>query len=74
MLETNQEPGFMTVEDVMKILQVKEAKAYEIIRALNKELRSMGYVTIRGRVDANYFRKKMFYAGHKEVKYGSLQR
>lgn len=61
MFDTIQETGFLTPEDVMSILQVKKAKAYDIIRALNKELSSMGYITIRGRVDANYFRKKMFY-------------
>ena len=61
MFDTIHDRGFMTVEDVMNVLQVKKAKAYDIIRALNKELSSMGYVTIRGRVDANYFRKKMFY-------------
>lgn len=63
MFDTIHDRGFMTVEDVMNVLQVKKAKAYDIIRALNKELSSMGYVTIRGRVDANYFRKKMFYTG-----------
>ena len=29
---------FYTVKDVMRILQVKEAKAYKIIRKLNEEL------------------------------------
>lgn len=53
--------GFLTVEEVMDILQVKQSKAYQIIRQLNKELSAMGLITVPGRVDANYFRKKLFY-------------
>lgn len=53
--------GFLTAEDVMKILQVKQSKAYQIIRQLNKELSGMGLITVPGRVDVNYFRKKLFY-------------
>ena len=49
--------GFLTAEEVMDILQ----KAYQIIRQLNKELSEMGLITVPGRVDANYFRKKLFY-------------
>ena len=30
--------GFLTAEEVMDILQVKQSKAYQIIRQLNKEL------------------------------------
>ena len=51
--------GFLTAEEVMDILQVKQSKAYQIIRQLNKELSGMGLITVR--VDANYFKKKLFY-------------
>ena len=34
---------------------------YQIIRQLNKELSGMGLITVPGRVDANYFKKKLFY-------------
>ena len=53
--------GFLTAEEVMDILQVKQSKAYQIIRQLNKELSGMGLITVPGRVDANYFKKKLFY-------------
>ena len=53
--------GFLTAEEVMDILQIKQSKAYQIIRQLNKELSEMGLITVPGRVDANYFRKKLFY-------------
>ena len=29
--------GFLTAEEVMDILQIKQSKAYQIIRQLNKE-------------------------------------
>ena len=53
--------GFLTAEEVMDILQVKQSKAYQIIRQLNKELSGMGLITVPGRVYANYFKKKLFY-------------
>ena len=53
--------GFLTAEEVMDILQVKQSKAYQIIRQLNKELSGMGLITVPGRVHANYFKKKLFY-------------
>ena len=53
--------GFLTAEEVMDILQIKQSKAYQIIRQLNKELSGMGLITVPGRVDANYLRKKLFY-------------
>ena len=53
--------GFLTAEEVMDILQIKQSKAYQIIRQLNKELSEMGLITVPGRVDANYFRKKVVY-------------
>ena len=53
--------GFLTAEEVMDILQVKQSKAYQIIRQLNKELSGMGLITVPGPVDAHYFKKKLFY-------------
>ena len=53
--------GFLTAEEIMDILQVKQSKAYQIIRQLNKELSGMGLITVPGRVDANYFKKNLFY-------------
>ena len=41
---------FYTVKDVMRILQVKEAKAYKIIRKLNEELEQRGYIVVSGKV------------------------
>lgn len=53
---------FMTVEQVAKELAVSESYAYKVIRELNAELKKQGYVTIRGRINANYFKKKLCYS------------
>ena len=53
---------FMTVEQVAKELDVSESYAYKVIRELNAELKKQGYVTIRGRINANYFKKKLCYS------------
>lgn len=37
---------FITAEEVQQILSVSRSKSYQIIRDLNKELKSMGYHTI----------------------------
>jgi len=50
------------VEDVMEILGIKESKAYQIMRRINKELEAEGYETIAGRVSEARFREK-FYCG-----------
>ena len=37
---------FITAEEVQQVLDVSRSKSYQIIRELNKELKSMGYHTI----------------------------
>ena len=46
--------------DVAKILQIGESKAYTIIREMNQELKEAGYYTVRGRISAAYFEKRIF--------------
>ena len=50
--------NYYTVEDVMRLLGVKQAKAYELIRALRRELIAKGYLIEEypvGRVPKKYF-------------------
>ena len=51
---------FYTVNDVMRILQVKESKAYKIIRELNRELEEKGYIVVAGRISKRYFDEKVY--------------
>ena len=53
------------VNDIQKLLGVKECKAYEIIRKLNSELEKKNYITIRGKVPIAYFRERFY--GAKET-------
>ena len=62
------ETGFLRAEQVMKEMQISRQKAYKIIRQLNEELAGMGYITVQGRVNADYFYERWRYHGGKEAK------
>ena len=47
---------FITAEEVQQILNVSRSKSYQIIRDLNKELKSMGYHTIAGKCPIQFFK------------------
>ena len=51
---------FYTMEDVCEILFVSRNKSYEIIRELNKELQSQGYMIFSGRIPKKYFNEKFY--------------
>ncbi len=53
---------FMTVEEVAEELGVSKSYAYKIVRELNAELNQLGYLTVSGRVNTNFFRKKLCYS------------
>ena len=53
------EKYYLTADDVAKMLNVSQSKAYQIIRILNKQLEEQGKITIRGRVNRKYFEKQM---------------
>jgi len=53
---------FMSVEEVAQELGVSKSYAYKIVRELNAELQQLGYLTVAGRVNTNYFRKKVCYS------------
>ncbi len=51
----------MTVEEVAEELKVSKSYAYKVVRELNAEMRELGYLTISGRVNTSFFRKKLCY-------------
>lgn len=53
--------SFMRVEDVAEELGISKSYAYKIVQRLNDELKEQGYITISGRVNAEYFRKRACY-------------
>lgn len=45
-------------KDIMEILGVSESKSYGYIRQMNAELKEKGYIPVRGKVPAAYFRER----------------
>lgn len=56
---------FITAKEVSEIMGVSEGKAYSVIRELNAQLRSQGYITIAGKVNRRFFEEKCLYGGMK---------
>lgn len=54
--------GFYYVDDVMKLVGCKRTKAYNIIKALNNELRDEGYYTYDGRVPKRRFNERFYFS------------
>lgn len=57
-METN-EKIMLTAVDVANILQIKQSRAYSIIRQMNAELAAQGKLVLRGRVNRRYFEQKI---------------
>ena len=59
---------FLRVEEVAEEMEVSKSYAYKIVQRLNKELESVGYLTVAGRVNKQYFMEKVCYSGRNEQK------
>ena len=59
---------FLRVEEVAEEMEVSKSYAYKIVQRLNRELESMGYLTVAGRVNRQYFMEKVCYSGRNEQK------
>lgn len=55
------------VKDVMDVLGVGETYAYKVIKQLNEELSQKGYLTVRGKVNAKYFRERFKIEGGENI-------
>lgn len=51
---------FLNVNDVAEYMGVSIPTAYKVIRKLNDELASQGYITIAGKVSSAYFTQKVY--------------
>lgn len=56
----------MTADEVANELGVSRNFAYKIIRELNMELKSQGYVVVSGKIPRAFWKTK-FYTGKEEV-------
>ena len=55
------EKMFYDAKDISGLLNVSKSSAYRIIKQLNTELDDKGYITIRGKVNKQYFERKLYY-------------
>lgn len=55
------EKSFMTVDKVAEKLKVSKSYAYKVVWELNAEMWELGYLTISGRANTSFFRKKLCY-------------
>ncbi len=51
---------FITANEVAEIMGISRSKAYQIVREMNKELKSMGYITVAGKCPVQFFKQKFF--------------
>lgn len=57
---SSKNPMFLDVNDVSEIMRVSESKAYSVIKQLNKELKSKGYITVCGKISKKFFEEKIY--------------
>ena len=65
MQEQNESSGiistiYYSANDIAKMLGISKSGAYSIIRKLNSELESRGYIVIQGKVSKAYFQEKWY--------------
>lgn len=56
---------FMRVDEVAAEMGISKSYAYKIVQRLNAELKGMGYLTVAGRVNKQYFMEKVCYTKRK---------
>ncbi|MBS6643078.1 MAG: DNA-binding protein [Clostridiaceae bacterium] len=56
-----QSKTFISVQEVAEELGVSKSYAYRVAKQLDEELKQQGYLTVAGRVNAQYFYKKICY-------------
>lgn len=56
---------FMRADEVAAEMGISKSYAYKIVQRLNAELKGMGYLTVAGRVNKQYFMEKVCYSRKK---------
>ena len=61
------EKMYYTAQEIAAMLGISQGKAYKILREMNDQLKSKGYLTILGKIPTEYFREKWYGAGKEET-------
>ena len=59
------EDYYMSVDDVAKALKVSKSFAYKVIREMNAEMRELGFYTVSGKINKQFFLDKTCYDPNK---------
>ena len=51
---------FLDSKEVARLLNVSQQQAYKIIREMNKALEDKGFLTLRGRINKQYFMEQIY--------------
>jgi predicted transcriptional regulator len=54
------EKKYIKADEVAEMMDISKSKAYEIIRNLNKELKSKGMITTAGRISRRYLEERLY--------------
>lgn len=57
---------YLTAAEVAAIVGVSLGKSYQLIRSMNNELQTEGYLTVSGKIPEAFFKKK--YYGYERTK------
>lgn len=57
------EKNYFDVDEVAQAMGISRSYAYKVVRQLNAELAKMGYLTVSGRVNRQYFLERTCYTG-----------
>ena len=57
------EKNYFDVDEVAQAMGISRSYAYKVVRQLNAELAKMGYLTVSGRVNRQYFQERTCYGG-----------
>lgn len=57
------EKNYFDVDEVAQAMGISKSYAYKVVRQLNAELAKMGYLTVSGRVNRQYFLERTCYGG-----------
>lgn len=62
---------FIKADEVAELLGVSRAEAYRVIKRLNDELSSKGYIVVNGRVNRKYLEEQIYGFKHDEHQGGN---
>lgn len=51
---------FISAKEVADMLGISKSKAYRIVRELNEELETKGFITVAGKVSRKFFEEKFY--------------